>query len=163
MVVEAVMTIFKTMGLKCVLYLKHFMPLFLHVMRVCGDSLFGLRELVIRQLCVLVSIIKHYVRDYLPDLYQVINEYWDIPRLTTHLVQLIEEISYALNDEFKSCIVNVIPKFLIILQREGFSNYQATTRILHAFDVFGETIDDHLHIIIPAIVRNYTHLVDLVF
>lgn len=153
MVVEAIMTIFKSLGLKCVLYLKHFMPLFMHVMRVCGDSIFGLRELVIKQLCLLVYIIKHFTRDYLNDLFQIIDEYWEIPRLTAHLVQLIEEISCALNDEFKQCVPLVIPKMLQVLHRDASSNFQATIRILHAFDVFGETIDNYLHLIIPAVVR----------
>jgi FKBP12-rapamycin complex-associated protein len=71
MVVQSVMTIFKSLGIKSTSYLRHFMPLFTHVMKVCGDTLFGLRELVFQQLCVLVSIIKHYTRDYLGELFQV--------------------------------------------------------------------------------------------
>src|SRR5690349_11547768 len=53
-VIQAVMTIFKTMGLGCVHYLKHFLPPLINVMEVCG-SLPGLRELIFQQLCILVS------------------------------------------------------------------------------------------------------------
>lgn len=47
-VIQAVMTIFKTMGLGCVHYLKHFLPPLINVMEVCG-SLPGLRELIFQQ------------------------------------------------------------------------------------------------------------------
>lgn len=65
------MTIFKSQGLKCVPYLKHFMPLFMHVMKVVGESMPGLRELMFQQLCILVSIIKHYTRDFLDEFFGV--------------------------------------------------------------------------------------------
>jgi FKBP12-rapamycin complex-associated protein len=71
MVIQAVMTIFKSQGLKCVPYLKHFMPLFMHVMKVVGESMPGLRELMFQQLCILVSIIKHYTRDFLDEFFGV--------------------------------------------------------------------------------------------
>jgi hypothetical protein len=71
MVIEAVMTVFKSLGLKCVPYLKHFLPLFIHVMKVIGDSIPGLRELTFHQLRHLVSLIKHYTRDFLEELFQV--------------------------------------------------------------------------------------------
>lgn len=59
------MTIFKSMGLGCVHYLKHFLPPLINVMEVCGTSTPGLRELLFQQLCIIVSILKHFTRDYL--------------------------------------------------------------------------------------------------
>jgi serine/threonine-protein kinase mTOR len=156
MVVQATMTIFKSLGVKSVAYLKYFMPLFMHVMKVCGDSLFGLRELVFQQLCILVSIIKHHARDYLSEFFQMIQEYWDHPRLTQQIVMLIEELATALNDEFRSCLPPLMPKMLQVLAKDQSPNFQATLRILHAFETFGELIDDYLNLIVPAVVQLFT-------
>lgn len=156
MVVQATMTIFKSLGVKSVAYLKYFMPLFMHVMKVCGDSLFGLRELVFQQLCILVSIIKHHARDYLSEFFQMIQEYWDHPRLTMQIVMLIEELASALNDEFRSCMSPLMPKMLHVLMKDQSPNYQASMRILRAFETFGELIDDYLYLIVPATVHLFT-------
>jgi len=82
MVIQAVMTIFKSQGLKCVPYLKHFMPLFMNVMKVVGESMPGLRELMFQQLCILVSIIKHYTRDFLDEFFGVSH------KISYHLIAL---------------------------------------------------------------------------
>src|SRR5690606_25251275 len=55
LVIQATMTIFKSLGIKCVKYLKFFMPLIKKLLLTCGDNAHGIRELVIQQLCVLVS------------------------------------------------------------------------------------------------------------
>lgn len=81
----------------------------------------------------------------------MINEYWDHPRLTMQIVMLVEEMSVALGDEFRTSVAPLIPKMLHVLQKDQSPGAQATIRVLHALDVFGETIDDFLHLIIPAV------------
>lgn len=181
MVIQAVMTIFKSLGLKCVPYLKHFMPLFMHVMKVVGDSIPGLRELTFQQLHTLVRLIKHYTRDFLDEFFQVllfcfsldcpqcvpncfichnaqmIKEYWDTPSLMTPIITLIEEMARSLNDEIKSALKWIIPKMLKILNNDPSPSNNATIHILHAFDVFDTLIDDYLHLIIPAVVSVNHH------
>lgn len=66
------MTIFTSMGLRCLPYLEVFMPPLIEVMKNCGDSTPGLCELIFQQLGVLVSILKRHTRDYLPMLIEVI-------------------------------------------------------------------------------------------
>jgi len=153
MVIQATMTIFQSLGLKCVPYLKHFVPLFMHVMKVLGDSIPGLRELTFKQLCNLVRLIKHYTRDFLNEFFQMIKEYWDTPSLITPIIEFIEEMANALNDEIKDGLKWIIPKMLKILSNDPSPSNNATIRILHAFNVFGTLIDDYMPLIIPAIIR----------
>jgi hypothetical protein len=67
------------------------------------------------------------------------------------IVMLVEEISVALGDEFRGSIAPLIPKMLHVLQKDQSPSSAATIRILHALDVFGETIDDFMHLIVPAV------------
>lgn len=89
MVVQAVMVIFKSLGLKCIPFLPHIMPPFLQVMRTCES---GFREFLFQQLGVLVSIVKQHIREYLADIFVLIKEYWHTP-LLSQILALVEEIS----------------------------------------------------------------------
>ena len=53
-----------------------------------------------RQLREMVAVIKQYIRDYLDDIFEFIKDYWQSP-LVDNIIGLIEEISLALNNEFK--------------------------------------------------------------
>lgn len=48
----------------------------------------------------LVRIIKQHIKEYLEDMLTIIKEYWKSP-YTEQIIVLIEEISIALQDEFK--------------------------------------------------------------
>jgi len=54
----------------------------------------------LRQLREIVAVIKQYIRDYLDDIFEFIKDYWQSP-LVDNIIGLIEEISLALNNEFK--------------------------------------------------------------
>ena len=73
-VAQAVMYVFKSLGLKCTAFLPKVMPHFFHVMRTCDLQR---RQFLFQQLGVLVSIIKQYIREYLPTILELIHEYWE--------------------------------------------------------------------------------------
>ena len=58
MVIQAVMFIFKSLGLKCIPFLPQIMPPFLHVMNTCES---GFREFLFQQMGSLVSIVKQRI------------------------------------------------------------------------------------------------------
>ncbi len=62
MVIEAVMFIFRVLGLRCVKLLPQVMDLILNLL---GSAQQGLRDFLFQQLGLLVSIIKQYIRPYL--------------------------------------------------------------------------------------------------
>ena len=68
-VIEAVMYMFKTQGLKCVAFLPQIVPAFLGVLRTCAGG--GLSEFYYQQLAILISIIKQHVRNYLHDIFEL--------------------------------------------------------------------------------------------
>lgn len=64
-----------------------------------------------------MSIVKQHIRDYLDEIFVLIKEYWHSP-LLDQIVGLVEEISMALNDEFK-----VIYSFILLLLAHSFISF----------------------------------------
>ncbi|KYQ91695.1 protein kinase [Tieghemostelium lacteum] len=148
-VIQAVMFIFKSLGLKCIPFLPQIMPPFLHVMNSCEP---GFREFLFQQLGLLVSIVKQHIRDYLVDVFGLIEKYWN-SNLLIPIINLVEEISSALNDEFKVYLPNLIPQMLNVLHADRSLKRQPTSKVLKALEVFGTNLDDYLHLVIPAVVK----------
>ncbi|KAF2071336.1 hypothetical protein CYY_007349 [Polysphondylium violaceum] len=148
-VIQAVMYIFKSLNLKCIPFLPQIMPPFLHVMNSCEP---GFREFLFQQLGLLVSIVKQHIRDYLVDVFALIEKYWN-SNLLMPIINLVEEISSALNDEFKVYLPNLIPQMLNVLHTDRSIKRQPTSKVLKALEVFGTNLDDYLHLVIPAVVK----------
>ena len=148
--VQAITSIFQSLGVKCVSYLKHFIPLFSRLMTASVDQ-FGFREQVFQQLCLIVSLIKHFTRDYLSDFMSVIYDYWETPKLFPSVCALLEEIAAVLGDEFQESLNSVVPKMLIVLKEDSLMGYGRTVRILRSFEAFGELLDPHIPRILPVV------------
>ena len=68
-VTQAIMMIFKGLGMKCVPLLEQIMPYLLQVVRQCGP---GLRESILQQLAQLTAIVRHNLTPYFPLLFDII-------------------------------------------------------------------------------------------
>lgn len=148
--VQAITSIFQSLGVKCVSYLKHFIPLFSRLMTASVDQ-FGFREQVFQQLCLIVSLIKHYTRDYLSDFMSVVYDYWETPKLFASVCALLEEIAGVLGDEFQDSLNLIVPKMLIVLKEDSALGYNRTVRVLRSFEAFGELLDPHIPRILPIV------------
>ena len=150
-VVQAVISnIFKSLGLKCVPFLPEIVPPLLHIMRNCETNF---RKFLFQQLAVLVSITKQHIRTYLKDIYQLIQEYWQAPYFVA-IISLVEEISAALKDEFKSNLQDLLPQILDIVNFPiTQDNAEVTIKVLQALEGFGTQLTDYIHMVLPAIVR----------
>ena len=73
-VTQAIMLIFKSLGMHCVPFLDEIIPFLLQVLRRCGP---GLRESLLQQLSHLAAIVKYHLSRYLPQLFEIICEYWN--------------------------------------------------------------------------------------
>lgn len=163
------MFIFKSLGVKCIPFLPQIMPPFLQVMRTTSDNDFlkvscwrpvvqlshlinFFYQFLFKQLGQLVAIVKQHVRDFLDDIFVLIKEYWNGP-LLDQIVGLVEEISMALNDEFKVYLPELIPQMLVALNSDYTKEKGPTRCVLHALEVFGTTLEDYLHLVIPAVVK----------
>lgn len=151
--IEAVMFIFNALKLRSIPFLPQVMPIVFGLIRTCES---GLRKSLFQQLALLVSIVKQHIKAYLLEFFALIKQYWD-PDLLIQIITLLEEMSNALNEEFKPYLPELIPQLLNVLQVDLLSPHRTAIKVLHAFEVFGRHLDDYLYLVIPAIVRLFEH------
>ena len=150
-VVDAIMNIYQTMGLKCVNFLGQVVPGILLVIRDADNKR---REGYFSQLSQLVRIVRQHIRPYLSDILLTIQDYWnDGPSLQATMLSLIESIARALEGEFKVHLARVLPLMLDVLDHDQTPRRLPSERVLHAILVFGSSAEEYMHLIIPVIVR----------
>ncbi|KUL87163.1 hypothetical protein ZTR_05655 [Talaromyces verruculosus] len=150
-VIDAIVTIFKTLGLKCVSFLGQIIPGFLGVIR---SSPVGRLESYFNQLAILVNIVRQHIRAFLPEIIDTIRDYWDSNhQVQATILSLIEAISTALEGEFKKYLAGLIPLMLDTLEKDVSPRRQPSERILHTFLIFGSSGEEYMHLIVPSIVR----------
>ncbi|KAJ7066549.1 phosphatidylinositol 3-kinase [Mycena amicta] len=152
-VIEAIMSIFKTQGLKCVAFLPKVIPAFAAVTR---SSPARLQEFHLQQLAILVGIVKQHVRNYTVPVFSLVQELWDIPSLQLPLVSLIDALGNALAADFKPLLPTVIPLFMRAFDNEsGPKRSQTQIKIFDALQTFGSILEEYLYLVIPVIVKTY--------
>ncbi|XP_059653076.1 serine/threonine-protein kinase TOR-like isoform X1 [Cornus florida] len=158
-VVGSLMFIFKSMGLGCIHYLPKVLPDLFHTVRTCEE---GLKEFITWKLGTLVSIVRQHIRKYLPELLLLISELWSSfslpaanrPMHGSPLLHLVEQLCLALNDEFRTHLPVILPCCIQVLSdAERFNDYTYVRDILHTLEVFGGTLDEHMHLLLPALIR----------
>ena len=73
-VTQAIMLIFKSLGIRCVPFLDQIVPYLLQVAMKCGP---GLRESILQQLALLTSIVHQNIAPYLPSIFDIIRSFWN--------------------------------------------------------------------------------------
>ncbi|ROV89439.1 hypothetical protein VMCG_10211 [Cytospora schulzeri] len=153
-VIDAIMNIFRTLGLECVSFLDRIIPAFLLVIRGTNGPR---RESYFNQLATLVSIVRQHIRNFLPEIVEVVQEFWpnSSATLQSTILSLVEAISRSLEGEFKVYLAGLLPLMLDVLEHEPTSKRVASEKVLHAFLVFGSSAEEYMHLIIPVIVRAF--------
>ena len=151
LVVQATIgSICKSLGPKCIPFLPEIMPPLLHSMKVSET---GFRKFLFQQLGILVSITKQHIREYLKVIFERINEFWSLPYLVP-IISLVEEISSALKDEFKTYLPDLLPQILDAIQYPITpQTVEVTSKVLTALERFGTQLNDYIHMVLPAVVR----------
>ncbi|KAI3962253.1 hypothetical protein MKX01_030803, partial [Papaver californicum] len=158
-VVGSLMFIFKSMGLGCVPYLPKVLPDLFHTVRTCED---GLKEFITWKLGTLVSIVRQHIHKYLPELLSLISELWSSFSLSASnrpvhgspVLHLVEQLCLSLNDEFRTYLPAILPRCIQVLSdAERCNDYCHVPDILHTLEVFGGTLDEHMHLLLPALIR----------
>lgn len=149
-VVQAVMYIFKTLGLKCLNFLPQIIPPILQIMRSCP---IGILEFYFQQLALLVSIVKLHIRTYLPNIFALVQEFWNPnSNIQITIISLVESIAIALDNEFKVYLPNLLTNVLSIFDVDVSEKRLPTQKGLHALIVFGSNLEEYLHLVIPSVV-----------
>ncbi|TKA63316.1 hypothetical protein B0A55_12457 [Friedmanniomyces simplex] len=155
-VVEAVMNIYATMGMKCVPFLNTVVP---GIVSVLGEAQSDDRlEGYFNQLSLLVKIVRQHIRPHLHVIIQAVSEFWfKSVRLQATMLGLIESVARSLEGEFKVYLAGVLPLMLGVLDTDARNDAgkAACQRVLHAFLVFGSSAEEYMHLIIPVIVRMF--------
>jgi FKBP12-rapamycin complex-associated protein len=150
-VITAVMYIFKTQGLKGVPFLHQIIPSLLSMMKSCPPSML---EFYFQQLGLLVTIVRQHIRNYIPDIITLIQEHWGLSsNIQTTALALIESIAIALEGEFKVYLPTLLPQMLLIFENDSTERQQPSQRLLNAFLIFGQNLEEYLHLVIPAVVK----------
>jgi FKBP12-rapamycin complex-associated protein len=150
-VIDAIMAIFRTLGLECVPFLDRIVPAFLVVIR---SSTATRLESYFSQLAGLVSIVRQHIRNFLPAIIEIMTEYWNTSAsLQSTILSLIEAISRSLEGEFKVFLADLLTLMLGVLDRDTTTKRLPSERVLHAFLVFGSSSEEYMHLMIPVIVR----------
>ena len=146
-VVEAIVNIFKTLGLKCIPYLGQIIPSFISVIQAAP---FGRLELYFNQVAVLVSVVKIHIRNYVEPLLKLVEDFWPVSiSVQNTLLALLECLAKALDNEFKRPLQRILPLLLNVLN----SGRHGCERIFHTILVFGQAAEEYMHMIIPCVVR----------
>ncbi|KAJ3676103.1 hypothetical protein LUZ60_003515 [Juncus effusus] len=161
MVVNSLIFIFKSMGLGCVPYLPKVLPELFRAVRSCEDGV--LKEFITWKLGTLVSIVRQHIRKYLPELLKLVSELWPTsfglpavnrPVQGSPILHLVEQLCMALNDEFRMYMLEILPCCIQVLNdAERCNDYSHVPDILHTLEVFGGTLDVHMHLVFPALIR----------
>ena len=152
-VIEAIVTIFKTLGLKCVPFLGQIIPSFVTVIRSAPqtrlDSYFN-------QLAILVTIVRQHIRPYVPQLLELVQDFWSASsQVQATVLYLVEALSRSLEGEFKVRIAKILPLMLGVLEKDTSLRRTASEKVLHTILVFGQTGEEYMHLIIPMLVRMF--------
>ncbi|CAL5358145.1 unnamed protein product [Camellia sinensis] len=135
------------------------LPDLFHTISTCDD---GLKEYITWKLGTLVSIVRQHIRKYLPELLSLIAELWSSfslpaanrPVHGSAILHLLEQLCLALNDEFRKHLPVILPCCIQVLSdAERFNDYTYVLDILHTVEVFGGTLDEHMHLLLPALIR----------
>ncbi|KAF2487814.1 TOR1 phosphatidylinositol 3-kinase [Neohortaea acidophila] len=154
-VVEAVMNIYATMGMKCVPYLNTVVPGIVGVLKDAPD---GRLEGYFNQLSLLVKIVRQHIRPHLRLILDAVQDHWHRgTTLQATILSLIESIARSLEGEFKIYLARVLPLMLGVLDGDTRSDAgkAACQRVLHAFLIFGSSAEEYMHLIVPVVVRMF--------
>lgn len=149
-VVQAITYIFRALGIKSVPYIPQVIPNLINVVRTSETKF---HDTLFRQMGILIGIVRQHVRNYLEDIFTLIQEYWTVDSpLQVTIILLVENISTALGHEFKIYLPKLLPQILRVLSHDGSPERRVTEYLLNAFKKFGNTLSDYIHIILPKIV-----------
>jgi FKBP12-rapamycin complex-associated protein len=153
-VVTAVMFIFKSLGVRCVPYIKQVnepsdvcvldcrfhmcldlqvVPSFVNVVRFTPLTEVSLKEFLFQQLGFLIAIVKQHIRPYLDQILDLVKEHWTVnsPFQIT-IIFLIEHVAMALGAEFKMYLPHLVPLILRVLTHDT-SKDRSVTGIIKIF------------------------------
>ncbi|KAL3924907.1 MAG: hypothetical protein SGILL_000756 [Bacillariaceae sp.] len=129
MVMQAIMFIFKSLGLRCVPFLSQVVPHIVITIKTCGPS--NLRESLLKQVAVLSGIVREHLRPYVGDIF-------DILYLASLDELQISELGTANQSLFRGRTLGETERLRLVL-----INIQTLREVLGGF----------LHVLVPVLLK----------
>mmetsp|Transcript_21493 Transcript_21493/g.52973 ORF Transcript_21493/g.52973 Transcript_21493/m.52973 type:complete len:3171 (+) Transcript_21493:99-9611(+) len=174
MVMQAIMFIFQSLGLRCVQFLNDVVPHIMLTIRTCGPS--NLRESLLKQVATLSGIVKEHLRPYVADVFDIVEQLWESKHLGT-IFSLVFHIAVGVPDEFRNFIPRLIRRVLTSLDElqvaEWANNDPRSTQtarlketerlrlILFSVKRLRGVLGDYVHVLVPALLKLTDSLVRL--
>eukprot|EP00977_Amphora_coffeiformis_P012913 scaffold3287_cov181-Amphora_coffeaeformis.AAC.2 len=164
MVIQAVMFIFKSLGIGCVPYLSKVVPLMISTVR-SGQT--TLRETILKQLATLSLIVREHLRPFVADIFEVAEEFWDTKHLAT-IFDLVSNIAVGVPDEFQKFAPHFIQRLLLTLDHQmsewagsmsrsraarGTEESNKLRLALSLLNNLRTVLSQYLNIIVPALLK----------
>ena len=166
MVVQAVMFIFKSLGVRCVPFLNKVVPDMIDAIKYTASS--NLRESLLMQLAALSAVVREHLRPYTAQIFEIVAQFWGSRHMST-ILELISSLAAGSPDEFRLFVPTLIQLLLgtfdamqvadwsfspeALGSSKGQADSQKLRLVLNSIfnlkDVFGE----YLRIIVPALLK----------
>lgn len=167
MVIQAIMFIFKSMGLRCIPFLGKVVPQIVLKIHSAGPS--SLRESLLKQLASLSEIVREHLRPYIADIFNTVEQFWSSRHLATIFI-LVSKVAVAVPDEFRRFVPRLIRKILSSLDElqvaewspsEINNNSSSVGRIeseklsliLRSINSLRGVLGQYLHMLVPALLK----------
>ena len=167
MVIQAIMFIFKSLGVGCVPYLRRVVPPMIQAVRTCSNA--TLREALLKQLAILSLIAREHLRPYISDVLDVVEQFWGSRHLAT-ILSLISKIAVGVPDEFRRFVPRLVRRLLATLEELQVADWSAVSfridpdgigrgetgklaLILKSVNNLKGVLGDYLHVLVPAFLK----------
>lgn len=154
------MFIFNALGLKSVPFLKNIVPHILATVKSCGQH--GLREALLQQVANLSSIVREYLRPYLPAIFDVVEEFW-FSRHLSSICSLVERVAAAIPDDFRAYVPLLVRQVLASIEATDLTEWNASSSapedmerlelILKHIQGIKSVLGEYIHLVVPALVK----------
>ncbi|KAJ3138476.1 phosphatidylinositol kinase- protein kinase tor1 [Physocladia obscura] len=154
--VSAAISIFEKSGLKCVPLLPKVMPQLLATMRL---STIVELEFYVAKLADLTTIVKRHIHPYLAEIFEVVKDRWNVStNFKLNSLALLDAIANAVQSDLKVFLPSVLPQILQIFELDATDNRAPTKRVLESLVSLRSGFDEHLHLVVPIIVRLFENM-----
>ena len=152
-VIEAIVSIFKTLGLKCVSFLPQIIPTFISVIHSAPAARL---EQYFNQLAILASIVGQHIRPFVKELVEIIQLYFEASAgVSVTALSLMEALSKSLGREFYPSMVRLFPYVMRVVDSDPTAKANTPARAMHTILVFGKHAERSMWLILPKMIDTF--------
>ncbi|CAL8095011.1 unnamed protein product [Calicophoron daubneyi] len=147
-IVQTIVYVLKLLGPRSVYYLRQLMPDYFACLQNTRDA--RLQEFLIRQLGSIMTVVQLNTKEFAHEVVSLLTAHWWIaPNVQNACIGLLSPMSAVLGAEFRPYLTRLIPVILRTFTHE--SSEANLIALLEVLPEFGYTLEDHVHILVPAI------------